>query len=367
MDFVSGTDKNLAFRFSNHSDWYDIHFVTGGSSTQVVLQRVLNSDKYNNKVTVPGMVNGNNYKIGIEIMGERIKIYVDNNLILDYPDAGGRFPVGKIALQASAGGDPHSEVYFDNVVVSSIEQPADPVVVIPGFLGSWCKDAITSGNACSGSWTSLPEPLNPYDSLVSSLTNASDIPDSDVFVWYYDWRKQITDLASQLNTYINSTVLAGKPAGTKVRLVGHSYGGLIASKYTEDNSAKVGKLITVGSPHKGAVMAYGAWEGGEIWDFPVWQRIPMELLLTARAGYSKLQKMSSETILSPPKKSYRLFDYLTKSIRSGNFGIFNVAKKFTTSGTIYRTFFHKKFIDDDYRTGKFFLQYSFCYKTTPRN
>lgn len=311
MDFVSGTDKNLAFRFTNHSDWYDIHFVTGGSSTQIVLQRVFNSDQYNNKIVVPGMVNGNKYKIGIEIVGEHIKIYVDNNLVLDYPDAGGRFSVGKIALQASAGGDPNSEVYFDNVVVSSIEQPAEPIVVLPGFMGSWCKDALINGTDCPGSWTALPEPINPYDSLVNSLISASDIPDNDVFVWYYDWRKPITDLATQLNIYINSTVLADKPAGTKVRLVGHSYGGLVASKYTEDNSAKVDRLITVGSPHKGAVMAYGAWEGGEIWDFPVWQRVPLELFLSARAGIFQTSKDTIRNEFKSAKEILPTFDYLT--------------------------------------------------------
>ena len=175
------------------------------------------------------------------------------------------------------------------------------------MLGSWCKDAITSGNACSGSWTSLPEPLNPYDSLVSSITNASDIPDSDVFVWYYDWRKQITDLASQLNTYINSTALAGKPAGTKVKLVGHSYGGLVASKYAEDNSAKVGKLITVGSPHKGAVMAYGAWGRRRNLGFPGLAKNSDGAFIN-RPGRSipNSKRCHQKTILSPPKKSYRL-------------------------------------------------------------
>ena len=96
-----------------------------------------------------------------------------------------------------------------------------------------------------------------------------------------------------------------------MRLVGHSYGGLIASKYTGDNSAKVGKLITAGSPHKGAVMAYGAWEGGEIWDFPVWQRIPMELLLTARAGVFQTPKDVIRNDFKSAKEILPTFDYLT--------------------------------------------------------
>src|SRR3990167_5513131 len=128
MEFVSGTDKNLAFRFTNHSSWYDIHFVTNDTlkSTKIVLQRVFNTDQYSNEVTVQNMYNGNTYNVGVEILGEHIKIFVDNNLVLDYPDAGGRFPTGSIALQASAGGDLHSEVYFDNVLVTSIDPEPTP-------------------------------------------------------------------------------------------------------------------------------------------------------------------------------------------------------------------------------------------------
>ncbi|MBI2309997.1 hypothetical protein HYU89_03780 [Candidatus Collierbacteria bacterium] len=237
-------------------------------------------------------------------------MYIDSNLVLDIPQAQKGFNIGKIALRAGVGGDPHTEVYFDNVVVSSIEPASGPVVILPGMMGSWCKDAIINGTDCPTNWTALPKSLDPYDLLVSSIINAPDIPDDDVFIWYYDWRKQITDLAGQLNIYINSTVLSGKPAGTKVRLVGHSYGGLISSKYAQDNSAKVSKLITVGSPHKGAAMAYGAWEGGEIWDFPAAERIPLQILLNARAGLFLTSKDVIRNDFKAVKEILPTFDYL---------------------------------------------------------
>lgn len=316
MEFVSGADKNLAFRFTDHASWYDIHLILTGEqdSPALVLQHVLNSGIYDNRVTVPNLSNGNTYNVSIEIIGEHIKIFIDNNLVLDYPDAGGRFPTGGIALQASAGlGSSHSEVYFDNVVVSSIDQPVDPVVVIPGMMGSWCKDAIISGGACPGAWSALPEPLDPYDSLIASLQNASDIGSSNVYVWYYDWRKPITTLSSELSDYMDNTVLSGRSAGTKARIVGHSYGGLVGVKYTEDNSGKVSKLVTAGSPHKGVVQSYGAWEGGELWGFSAWEKLALQLLLSSRKTSFPTVKDTIRTEIPSLQNTLPTFDYLVDS------------------------------------------------------
>ncbi len=306
----SGTDKNTAFRYSGppNFNWYGLHFQVGPNNSNVILEGVCFSP-CGNSTTYP-VTNGNTYHLKMIADNDHISVYIDGNLVLDIPHAQKGFNTGKIALRAGVGGDPHSEVYFDNVVVSSIEPSSEPVVILPGMMGSWCTKAIINGTDCPTSWTELPEPLDYYDSLVSSIINAPDIPDNDVFVWYYDWRKPITDLTSQLNTYINSTVLAGKPAGTKVRLVGHSYGGLVSSKYAQDNSAKVSKLITVGSPHKGAAMAYGAWEGGEIWDFPTVERITLQILLNARAGLFQTSKDVIRNDFKAIKEILPTFDYL---------------------------------------------------------
>jgi hypothetical protein len=180
-------------------------------------------------------------------------------------------------------------------------------------MGSWCPRALVAGSDCAGSWTALPEPLDPYDSLVSSIINAPDIPDSSVFIFYYDWRDRINDLSTQLNTYINSTVLSGKPPGTKVKLVGHSYGGLIAADYAQDHSDKVKKLITAGSPHKGAVNAFGAWNGGELWGVPVWQRAVARLLFAARGGLFPSLKDTVRNDIPSIQELLPTFDYLTNS------------------------------------------------------
>lgn len=311
--FVSGTDKNFAFRYNTPAFvFYDYHFQVGGSQSTIYLERIKKPPDYPNSTTYPA-TNGNTYHIKIIANENHLTLYINDNIVLDYPDAGGISNSGKIAFRAGAGADPNTEVYFDNVVVSSIDQPVDPVVVIPGMMGSWCKDAIISGGACPGAWSALPEPLDPYDSLIASLQNASDIGSSNVYVWYYDWRKPITTLSSELSNYIDNTVLSGRSAGTKARIVGHSYGGLVGVKYTEDNSGKVSKLVTAGSPHKGVVQSYGAWEGGELWGFSAWEKLALQLLLSSRKTSFPTVKDTIRTEIPSLQNTLPTFDYLVDS------------------------------------------------------
>lgn len=322
----SGTDKNTAFRYSGSPNfyWYGLHFQVNSvnpDNSNVVLERVCSSP-CGNSTTYP-VANGSTYHLKMIADNNHISAYIDGNLVIDIPQVEREFSTGKIALRAGVGGDRHTEVYFDNVVVSSIEPeptptptptptPAqEPIVILPGMTGSWCKAALISGSDCPSDWTALPEPLDPYDSLVASIADAPDIPDDNVFVFYYDWRDRINDLSSRLNTYINSTVLSGKPAGTKVKLIGHSYGGLVAADYAEDHPDKVAKLITAGSPHKGVVKAYGGWEGGELWGFKVWERIVLRILLAARGGLFPSLKDTIRNDVPSTQEILPIFDYLT--------------------------------------------------------
>lgn len=305
MDFVSGTDKNLAFRFTDINSWYDLHFQTELTRTKVILQRVLNTNLYSNERFVDGMINGNTYHIGIKIVGEAIKVYVDNNLVIDYPDAGGRFPTGRIALQASVGADPISEVYFDNIVVSSVDSlfatptlpppptptpaeiptptpsptPAPPlarkVVVIPGLGASWNADALLNCKIdnYAGNWTLAPYAADVYQSLFVSLLDNGFTP----LPFYYDWRQQVADNAPTLKSFVDNSATAPE----KIDLIGHSMGGLIGRAYLEQEAEQhqLYNLVTVGSPHRGAVSAYPAWSGGELLHDNLFQRIAITTLL----------------------------------------------------------------------------------------
>src|SRR3990167_10543122 len=136
----SGTDKNTAFRYSGppNFNWYGLHFQVNQSdpnNSNVVMERVCFSP-CNNSTTYP-IAHGNTYHLKMIADENHISAYIDGNLVLDIPQAERGFNTGKIALRAGVGGDKSTEVYFDNVVVSSIEPASGPVVILPGMMGSW--------------------------------------------------------------------------------------------------------------------------------------------------------------------------------------------------------------------------------------
>jgi triacylglycerol esterase/lipase EstA (alpha/beta hydrolase family) len=94
-----------------------------------------------------------------------------------------------------------------------------------------------------------------------------------LWVYYYDWRKSISDTASNLASFISSKNL------TSVNLIGHSQGGLVARKYAQNNPAKINKLVTIASPHAGALPAFKIWEGADFSDLPTWQNLLVKLYL----------------------------------------------------------------------------------------
>ncbi|MCX6727021.1 MAG: hypothetical protein NTY75_04440, partial [Candidatus Shapirobacteria bacterium] len=119
-------------------------------------------------------------------------------------------------------------------------------------------------------WKMTPFVKN-YDNLVNALKQQG----KDVLVWNYDWRRPVEEIKSNLNTFINNNVGTSE----KVDLVGHSLGGLVARVWGQDNNPKMGNIITLGSPHDGAVSAYDAWSGGKVSDKFDAAGIAMNILL----------------------------------------------------------------------------------------
>jgi pimeloyl-ACP methyl ester carboxylesterase len=67
-----------------------------------------------------------------------------------------------------------------------------------------------------------------------------------VYEFGYDWRKNLTSVAQDLESYIN------RLPHKKVNLLSMSLGGLIAAKYIEHNASKVDKFISLGTPFLGS-------------------------------------------------------------------------------------------------------------------
>ncbi len=133
-----------------------------------------------------------------------------------------------------------------------------PVVVIPGFLGSWKN--------FSGEWMIDPL-LGTYNNLLDELRLAGYEDGISLFTFPYDWRQPIATSGEELGTRINAFLgqAAARPyvRTDRVDIISHSMGGLVSRAYIQGNSYgyNVRRLITLGTPHLGAPFSYRAAEG----------------------------------------------------------------------------------------------------------
>lgn len=138
-----------------------------------------------------------------------------------------------------------------------------PIVIIPGFMASWNRDAILHNQTVNYFAWKLQNFVKEYEGLINSLKNIGYIQNVNLFLFPYDWRQSIEKTTSDLNYYLQEKIWNEKP-NQKINIVGHSLGGLIGRIFSQKNIDKVNKIITVGSPHQGAVQVYKPIESGEI-------------------------------------------------------------------------------------------------------
>ena len=107
-------------------------------------------------------------------------------------------------------------------------------------------------------------PLSKYRGFFNGLINSSnhytiDNCDNlhnegeDLFCFTYDWRKSISYNAALLNLFIDNVLTW--TGSSKVNLIAHSLGGLVAKKYIQDfnsSTIKINNLIFNGTPHLGS-------------------------------------------------------------------------------------------------------------------
>ncbi|MDD5489818.1 MAG: alpha/beta hydrolase, partial [Candidatus Moranbacteria bacterium] len=133
----------------------------------------------------------------------------------------------------------------------------DPVIVIPGIMGSATKYPGGIGKL------EIDPILHTYDNLIATLKKNGYKEDENLFLFPYEWRDSNIQSAQKLKEKIDEIKKqTGRP---KVDLVAHSMGGLVARHYIEGGNYEgdVDQLITLGTPHKGAPKAYLKWEAGE--------------------------------------------------------------------------------------------------------
>ena len=127
----------------------------------------------------------------------------------------------------------------------------------------------------------------------------------DLFVFNYDWRKDLSLTSASLDAKIN-TILTTTGA-SKVDLVTHSMGGLVAREYIRDsvNAQKVNKLIQLGTPHLGAVKFIKAINEGICLKLDI--RIGC-LSLAPSEVKDVMQNMPGGYVLLPSPAYYQFYD-----------------------------------------------------------
>ena len=148
--------------------------------------------------------------------------------------------------------------------------PRTPVVFVPGLAGSFNLTVLLDWRGPTLSGWDFPPFVDQGKIFLDMFKRAGYTRDLDLFWAFYDWRKSVSDNATNyLIPWIDRA--QSRSGHSKVILVGYSMGGLVSRSYIQSDaySARndVERLITLGTPHRGAPESYYPWEGGELrWD-----------------------------------------------------------------------------------------------------
>jgi len=138
-----------------------------------------------------------------------------------------------------------------------------PIIIIPGFMGSWNGKAIIHNQEVSIFDWKIPSFVREYSGIINSLQNLGYKQNHEFFIFPYDWRKSLEQTSNDLNIFLQEKVWQKNP-NYKINLVGYSLGGLVARIFAQKNKHKINQIISVGSPHQGLVQVYKPLEAGEI-------------------------------------------------------------------------------------------------------
>ena len=215
--------------------------------------------------------------IVIKEIGNHYELTIDNNTFLTKDSSR---KISKIWIgnpQRTTNPQIWATIWIDYLRVNP-ENTNIPIIILPGFGGSWDIGAILDGTA--GNDWKVPSFVKNYDGIMQSFRNAGYEDNTDLFIFPYDWRKPLINLADDLKSFIDGKNLTGK-----IDLIGHSMGGLVARSYAQKYGVeRVNKILTAGSPHLGVIDTYGLWEGAKIWDGVWWENVLLEIATEVNSG-----------------------------------------------------------------------------------
>lgn len=184
-----------------------------------------------------------------------------------------------------------------------------PIVLIPGFLASWNKDSIIHNISKPQSEWKLNPIVKEYNGIINTLKNLGYEEDKNLYIFAYDWRKSVLDIVEDLKIFISS-----RPTLTNnFQIVGHSLGGLVGRIYLHKYSnPNISKLITAGSPHHGATVAYKIIESGEIERFNDYLWLAVKMILALNKNSLETDKQTLNRLIPVMKDIFPIFNFLKK-------------------------------------------------------
>lgn len=191
----------------------------------------------------------------------------------------------------------------------------NPVVVIPGFGGSYSTQGLILHQPTSyHDWVMMPfKAPEIYNPFLNALSSIFYLQNDKVFFFGYDFTKPVATSAQWLNDYLGEKVIPNNP-GHKADIVAHSMGGLVARYCVEKVTGcddKIGKIVTAGTPHKGAVDDYFLWEGADFSSLDPLAKFGAKLVLHSfdLTKFSEVQLVQAN--ISGAKDFMPTFDYIT--------------------------------------------------------
>ena len=183
-----------------------------------------------------------------------------------------------------------------------------PIILIPGFMASWNKDAILHNKTVDYQDWRLGSYVKEYQGFLDSLKNLGYEENKDLFIFAYDWRKKINDAVDDFNEFIESKMNPEQ----KVEVIGHSLGGVVGRIYSQKYQSKnrVNKLITIGSPHYGVVQVYKPLEAGEIDRENTWLWLMEKIIINLNRGLFESDREVIEHMLPVTRDLFPTFNFL---------------------------------------------------------
>lgn len=186
----NSSDRNFVFKYKNSNNWYDVHLY----GTMVQIQKVVGgSDLTDNfdsstqsQFSSYTFTPGQTYHFKVEVFQSQIKLYINGALNNSLTDSEPYFTNSSAGLQASGGGDPTSEVWFDNVTVTEIASATPTPTPTPSPTSTPTPTPSPSPTASpTPTLTPTPSPtptINPFPNLnVTDLKQYTGGWENDVY------------------------------------------------------------------------------------------------------------------------------------------------------------------------------------------